>query len=171
MNGADRQNPDRRGRGAADAAPALQSRIRRLPRRCRGARRRGRYQAEGKRAGSDRARLDAARAVPASNCAAGCGRGRKTKSLPIIMLDRARRGKRAPARPLDRRGRLYRQAVFRCRNCWRAVRALLRRAKPEQRRRCAHHRRDRTRPGQETRVAQRARYRIGADGIPACWNS
>ncbi len=96
-----------------------------------GARRRGRYPAAGKRARSSGARLDAARAFRHRDSAAGCGRGPKRSKLPIIMLTARRRGERAGSRSFDRRRRLRRQAVLRCRNCWRGSRALLRRAQPE----------------------------------------
>ena len=104
-------HPDRRGRGAAVAAAALQSRDRRLRGRDRRARRRGRYPAAGKHARPCRARLDAAgpvrhRAVPPAAGAAG------DQVAADHHADRARRGERARARACDRRRRLHRQAVL-----------------------------------------------------------
>ena len=106
------QHPDRRGRGGADAAAALQSRSRRLRGRDGGARRRGRHcGCKETHARSGRAGLDAAgpvrhRALPPAAGAAG------DQAAADHHADRARRGERARARPGDRRRRLHRQAVL-----------------------------------------------------------
>ena len=77
--------PDRGGRGAADAPPALQSRGRRLRCRRRVPRRRG-GAACASRCPTSSCSIGCCPAFPESNCAGASGRAPETARLPVIML-------------------------------------------------------------------------------------
>ena len=106
------RDPDRRGRGAADAAPALQSRGRGLRGRQRGARRRGRA-APARSSVPDLVLLDWM--LPGLSGIELCRRIRaqaRDRAPADHHADGARRGGRPRPRPRDRRRRLRRQAVL-----------------------------------------------------------
>ena len=158
-------HPDRRGRGAADAAAALQSRGRGLRGRDRRARRRGRPAAARRARPISWSSTGCCRACPASSSAAGCARGRRPRQLPIIMLT-ARGEESERVRGLATGADDYIVKPFSVPELIARVRALLRRAPPERVADVLALRRHRARPREEAGVARRPRGRSRADRIP-----
>ena len=109
-------------------------------------------------------------ASPASSCAAGCGRGRKRKALPIIMLT-ARGEESERVRGLATGADDYIVKPFSVPELIARVRALLRRASPERVADVLTHRRHRARPREEAGVARRPRRSISARPNTGCSSS
>ena len=115
------------------------------------------------------ARLDAARACPASSCAAGCARGRETQALPIIMLT-ARGEESERIRGLATGADDYIVKPFSVPELLARIRALLRRASPERVAKVLAIGDHRARPRKEARVARRPRRSSSARPNSACSN-
>ena len=94
----------------------------------------------------------------------------ETRQLPIIMLT-ARGEESEKVRGLATGADDYIVKPFSVPELLARVRALLRRANPGPGRRRADHRRHRTRPRKEARLAQRPRRSIWGRPNTACWNS
>ena len=164
-------HPDRRGRGALDASPALQPRSGGLSRSKRVARGdEARSALREQRARPRPARLDAARPVRASSSAAASALRAETKPLPIIMLT-ARGEESDRVRGLDdRRRRLRRQAVLGARADGAGASGPAPRQAGRNRRRCCG-RRPRARPRDAARAPRRQARFISARPSSACSNS
>ena len=163
-------HPDRRGRGAADAAAALQSRGGGLRGRDRRPRRRGRIRLRGGRARPGGARLDAARPLRHRALPPAAGAAARRKALPIIMLT-ARGEESERVRGLATGADDYVVKPFSVPELLARIRALLRRAAPERVADVLDARRHRARPREEARVARAAARSISARPSSACSNS
>ena len=162
----DAAHPDRRGRRAADLLLRYNLEAEGYEVETVGARRRGRHPARARPRPTSSCSTGCCPACPASSCAAGCGRGRRRKALPIIMLT-ARGEESERVRGLATGADDYIVKPFSVPELLARVRALLRRAQPERVADVLAHRRHRARPREEARVARRPRDRARADRVPA----